>query len=489
MRGRLHQSILTGIILVFLLAIAWESGFPGMAQGAIRKAPYLTYSGVNTEMRVLWQTTVSESCTIEWGTDTGYSLGSSMTGEYGADHQHAFTIGDLTPGGTYYYRVTVGGFQFTGSFRAAPPEDATSVKFIAYGDTRSYPADHDKVAARVMAHCDDDADLHTFVLSVGDLVYNGDTEADWDNQFFSASYPNIRHLLADLPYQSCKGNHEQTGAGFMKYFPYPYVAARYWSFDYGPAHFAVVDQYTSYGPGSLQLQWLDDDLSATDKPWKFICLHEPGWSAGGGHPNNSSVQTYLEPLFEAHGVAMVFGGHNHYYARASVNGIEHLTVGGGGAPLHTPNLTYPYVVAGTSAYSHCEIAIDGGHLKFEAYTYADSLIDSLSIFLPGASVPVGDGGVTGRVRVESVSPNPISGSVGSSIASFVVPAEERVQAAVYDLSGRRVALLLDEIASAGMHQVSWKGRDSSGRRVAPGLYVLRLDAPSGGASAKIVVVR
>jgi len=56
----------------------------------------------------------------------------------------------------------------------------------------------------------------------------------------------------------------------------------YWSFDYGPIHFVMLDAYTSYGAGSPQYNWLKADLAASTKTWKIIAIHEPGWSAGGG---------------------------------------------------------------------------------------------------------------------------------------------------------------------------------------------------------------
>jgi hypothetical protein len=40
----------------------------------------------------------------------------------------------------------------------------------------------------------------------------------------------------------------------------------------------------------------------------------------------------------------VFGGHNHYYACAEVNGVIYITTGGGDAPLITPDPSYPNVV-------------------------------------------------------------------------------------------------------------------------------------------------
>ncbi|MBI3683978.1 MAG: metallophosphoesterase, partial [Acidobacteria bacterium] len=98
---------------------------------------------------------------------------------------------------------------------------------------------------------------------------------------------------------------------------------------------------TSYTPGSAQLEWLAADLAASRKTWKFVLLHEPGWSAAGGDPNNSSVQAYVEPLCEQNGVSIVFAGHNHFYSRAALNGVTHITTGGGGAPLNIPIVFAP----------------------------------------------------------------------------------------------------------------------------------------------------
>ena len=62
-----------------------------------------------------------------------------------------------------------------------------------------------------------------------------------------------------------------------------FVFLCYYSFDYGPAHITVVDQYVSFAPGSAQYIWLENDLAASQKLWKFVILHEPAWSAAGGH--------------------------------------------------------------------------------------------------------------------------------------------------------------------------------------------------------------
>ncbi|ARA94164.1 hypothetical protein AWN76_014050 [Rhodothermaceae bacterium RA] len=61
--------------------------------------------------------------------------------------------------------------------------------------------------------------------------------------------------------------------------------------------------------------------------------------------------------------------------------------------------------------------------------------------------------------------------------------------AVYDLLGREVIRLLEGPAPAGTHRVVWDGRDPTGRLVAGGLYVLRLEADGLTLHRTVVLVR
>jgi len=312
---------------------------------------------------------------IEWGSDQTYSVGSAISSEYNADHQHKYVITGLTPGNSYYYRVTAGGQTYTGSFHAAPPDNATNVAFFAYGDSRSFPSIHDQVASEMIATYQTDPDFQSLTISVGDLVTDGDIDSYWDSEHFNTSYTNITGLMAHTPYVSVIGNHEGSGVLFMKYFPYPYVNDRYWSYDYGPVHFTVVDQYVDYSPGSAELTWIENDLASTTKPWKVIYMHRPGWSAGI-HSNDTTVQNYIHPLCLQYGVSIVFAGHNHYYSRAVVDGVQYITTGGGGAPLHTPDPNNPYVVATSMNYHFCRVQINNNILTYETVKSDGAIIDS-----------------------------------------------------------------------------------------------------------------
>jgi len=333
----------------------------------VRKAPYLIYAGIDTAMQILWQLNDTATCTLEWGADTGYSLGSAQTINYGSDHQHSYVIASLANNTKYYYQVIIQNDTFPGHFQTAPADDATQLTFLAYGDTRSNPDDHDSVASQILMNYINDPDAQSIITLSGDLINDGNTETDWDDQFFDPQYQNIQQMLRTIPMVACRGNHEGNGQLFLKYFPYPYDSSGtfYWSFDYGPVHFCVLDQYTSYSVGSTQYQWLVNDLSTSTKKWKVLVFHAPGWSAGG-HSNSTSVQNIIQPLCVQYGVQLVLAGHNHYYARASVNQVEHITTGGGGAPLRTPDPGYPNIITVSRAHHFCKIEIDADTLEFTA---------------------------------------------------------------------------------------------------------------------------
>ncbi|MFC1482098.1 FlgD immunoglobulin-like domain containing protein, partial [Candidatus Neomarinimicrobiota bacterium] len=57
---------------------------------------------------------------------------------------------------------------------------------------------------------------------------------------------------------------------------------------------------------------------------------------------------------------------------------------------------------------------------------------------------------------------------------FDLPETGQVQLIVYDIMGREVLRLIDELIPAGYHQAYWDGRDATGRQAATGIYFARL---------------
>ena len=121
--------------------------------------------------------------------------------------------------------------------------------------------------------------------------------------------------------------------------------------------------------------------AATNATWRFILLHEPGYSAGP-HSDNSQVQNIIQPLCEQYDYDIIFGGHNHNYARCLEDGVRHITTGGGGAPLREPdNPDWPQGNIKVSAEENhfCEIDIRDNILYFIARNEDGDIIDSFAL--------------------------------------------------------------------------------------------------------------
>ncbi len=394
---------LKGIALVLALAACGTAAF-----GQALKTPYLIYPGLNTTMEVLWQDSATQTDTLSWGTTPSYGHSTSvaeLASTSTVPHQHMYTITGLTPNSIYYYQVAVGSTVYKGSFITAPAATATAVKFLGMGDSRSYPYALNALMAAMKSFYSQpgNAEYQRLTIHNGDWV-SSDGESYWTTQWFTG-YPDIVNFTANSPIDGTKGNHDNGGSypngyssTFPKYYPFPfagktatgnndssgnpYYSNLYWSFDYGPVHFTVVDEYSNFAaPSSAQYLWLVNDLSQTTKPWKILIYHEPAYSSGSD-ADNTTVRA-LEPLVTQYHVDMIYCGHSHNYARtgayntAQANGdqialnVPHITTGGGGAPIYQPDYTnsagYPHVITAWPAYEFMTFNVQGETLEVSTY--------------------------------------------------------------------------------------------------------------------------
>ncbi|MCX6865416.1 MAG: metallophosphoesterase [Verrucomicrobia bacterium] len=370
------------------------------------KGPYLINPNSPTEMTVLLQATATAgTCTIEWGTPTAYSNGSlAMTVLNAGAFQYRSRLTSLTANTRYFYRVNLDNNQQTGTFRTPPPADATSLTFYAVGDTRSNPTSLNAVANAMLNDVDGDvAKRETLWIHSGDWS-NDDQEITWTAEWFSRSGPRLLEAQRRLPVMGCEGNHEGSATALQKYYPYKTsmnIAANQsnlgYSFDYGPAHFAVLT--------SSSTSWLVADMQASTKPWKFLVFHEPAWGTGS-HGNDTGYQTLVTSLNAQAGVHidMCICGHNHNYVRAETTGTGgktyHMTAGGGGASLHSvPAATN--VVFAKSAYSFLRVDLNGNTLTGKAVGTDNVTFDTFSLTKPDVTAPSVPGNVVATAQSSS----------------------------------------------------------------------------------------
>lgn len=101
-----------------------------------------------------------------------------------------------------------------------------------------------------------------------------------------------------------------------------------------------------------------------------------------------------------------------------------------------------------------------------------------TITYPGAGVP--EGPVT-VFAISAVTPTPTR---GDAHIAWAVPVASRVRLQVLDVAGRTVATLVDGVQDPGRHATRW----AAGAR-APGIYLVRMEAPGFSATRRMVVTR
>jgi hypothetical protein len=108
-----------------------------------------------------------------------------------------------------------------------------------------------------------------------------------------------------------------------------------------------------------------------------------------------------------------------------------------------------------------------------------------------------DGRVAASFRIDITTP-PLTASLGRNLPNpfsnstrigFTVNDNQRVTLAIYDIAGRHVITLADQIMSPGEHTAQWNGRDSTGAAAASGVYFVKLTAGKEIMTRKTILLR
>ncbi len=186
------------------------------------------------------------------------------------------------------------------------------------------------------------------------------------------------------------GNHDvrhRDGAAYLDNF-YPPLhnpgsTKRFYSFDWGGAHFVALDSelyHDDRGAGpEEQKAFLERDLATTRKRWKFAFLHRSLYSSSR-HGPDELIREDLEPLFARYCVDVVFSGHDHVYERtAPVMGVTHVVSGGGGRELYRAGKER-WTACSNSAHHAVLVRIGDSRLDLEAIEPDGNVFDRWHLF-------------------------------------------------------------------------------------------------------------
>lgn len=334
-------------------------------------APYVQWGDApraSGEVTVLWQAADRDAgWSVEVrasGSETWAKAGTPVgrpyeAGEVGPRRLFRATVSGLAPGSEFDYRVQDGrGASFEARARA-PKGPGQPHRFVVFGDGGADSSEQKAVAHRASLARPD------FVMVTGDIVYYKGLMSEYLAKFFPiynsnrASPGSGAPLLRSTPFLVAPGNHDLLERDLdqfpdaLAYFlvwalprngpiaeagsantptlrgsearrrafldrageAYPRTAS--YSFDYGDAHWTVLDTnpYADWTDPALRA-WLSRDLaSARGAAWRFVAFHQPPFHSSDAHSDEQRTRV-LAPLFEEHRVDIVFNGHIHNYQRS-----------------------------------------------------------------------------------------------------------------------------------------------------------------------------
>lgn len=346
-----------------------------------------------------------------------------------------------------------------------------------------------------------------FIFFTGDLVVRGfDSPAEKDSVL-----KDIRFVL-DTLYQhkirvfACRGNNdagsrEAWDSLFSGIYLFPQNGPENeknltYAIEYDNLLFISLDQYTE--SERINQVWLDVILTGKSRDYIFVAGHEPAFklynsNCLGAYPDERNL--FWESITVAE-VRAYFCGHDHFY--------DHTIIDDGDG---NPNNDIHQVISGTAGASFASDSEYNGNngpwtpvRLFHEEEYGYVLVDindsetklirkhrvEKNVFeLAGDSFLFSSIGTISKRIVSSDlllrnTPNPFH---SKTVISYDLPESSEVELNVYDLPGRKIATLLNELQPAGNYKQNWNAENWQ-----PGIYICELRTGQGRQVSKMIKI-
>jgi 3',5'-cyclic AMP phosphodiesterase CpdA len=318
--------------------------------------------------------------------------------DLGEAHFHSAEVTNLDPDTIYAYRVGDGiNWSEWFHFRTAKAAPAP-FQFIYFGDAQN---DIKSLWSRVIRGAYSDASRARFIVHAGDLVNNGNTDAQWGEWFAAGGWVN--GMIPSIP---TPGNHEYPRDSAAD--SSPRHLSRHWRPQFalplnGPPGLEETAYFIDYQGVRIvslnsnerqqeQAKWLGSVLGDNPNRWTILTFHHPIYSAAKDR-DNPALRKLWQPIIAQHRVDLVLQGHDHTYARSGLIGTEN-TANGTGA-RDAEGTVYVVSVSGPKMYNlgrapwmkrvaedtqlYQIIGIDGDTLTYEARTATGELYDAFEL--------------------------------------------------------------------------------------------------------------
>lgn len=334
MKITFKKSLATLLALVMLFSCVGISGSAGATTGyETTRLNCTVYGDTQTQRGFTWYT--ARPCDtaiqiVDAGNYklTGFQKAKTYTGtvsDWDGYYCHKVVVTGLEPGVDYRYRA--GSLEYNtwsqmGKFYTDNADGKFS--FIAIADVQARDHEEYVQASNVMRAAMDYTPGAEFAINLGDFV-NDCTSEEWED--FGSTFADVNTKLTYVP---VVGNHEgnitnKLNVGwFNAQFNLLYgdgdlngVNGVYYSYDYGNAHFTVLNSNDMYPMTEIQRNWIVNDITNSDAHWKILLVHRAPYAAGKNvyKPDNAIMRRTIIDIVDETGVDFVFSGHDHMYFR------------------------------------------------------------------------------------------------------------------------------------------------------------------------------
>jgi hypothetical protein len=112
--------------------------------------------------------------------------------------------------------------------------------------------------------------------------------------------------------------------------------------------------------------------------------------------------------------------------------------------------------------------------------------DQTTTWYYGSVSAASDGRLGGAIRLYPIAPNPFN---PVTTIEFELTRAGEVVLQIYDIRGRAIRTLVNEVLPTGRHRATWRGVGDSGEPVASGVYFCRLTTDEAAATRKMVLLK
>ena len=305
----------------------------------------------------LWQAEYKNSDEADWKTSDNQTFSTIAVTGTAPFNVYSTAFNSLKPGSVFQYRVSRNGkVVFTSEAKSLKSADQAYQVAIS-GDMGAGTSWSKKIAFEIYKVKPD------MVAIAGDIVYSQGLISEYKPKFWPVYNKDIADtlgapLMRSILFVAGVGNHDALTRDLNR-FPDALAYYHFWdqplngpngkeggafvpallgsdankkafydgsgdkyprmtnfSFDYGNAHWTVIDSnpYVDWSDSTLR-DWLAKDLAAAaNATWRFVLYHHPCFNSSRAHYEQQQMRV-IAPILENGKVDIVFAGHVHNYQR------------------------------------------------------------------------------------------------------------------------------------------------------------------------------